>query len=228
MDRKSVNKRVVEALIKAGAFDSLNPHRASLLASVARGYTHAETTEANADQGGLFDFGDSHASSTAEPDLVEAPEWSIKERLGHEKTAIGYYLSGHLFDQSATEVRRMVKRAIADLVDSREPVSIAGIVSDLRIINGQRGRVGIFKLDDKTDVIESVANEELLSTPTRSCWPRTNSSLAQGKVQNDRFSGGLRFNVQAVWSPRPHGPALAACAGAPSLGGADKLAALVP
>ncbi|WP_163364368.1 hypothetical protein, partial [Klebsiella aerogenes] len=57
VDRKSVNKRVVEALIKAGAFDSIYPERSKLLASVARGYTHAETTEANADQGGLFDFG---------------------------------------------------------------------------------------------------------------------------------------------------------------------------
>ena len=45
MDRKAVNKRVVEALIKAGAFDSINPERSKLLASVARGYTHAETTE---------------------------------------------------------------------------------------------------------------------------------------------------------------------------------------
>ena len=226
VDRKSVNKRVVEALIKAGAFDSLNPHRASLLASVARGYTHAETTEANADQGGLFDFGDSHASSTAEPDLVEAPEWSIKERLGHEKTAIGYYLSGHLFDQSATEVRRMVKRAIADLVDSREPVSIAGIVSDLRIINGQRGRVGIFKLDDKTDVIESVANEELLNA-NKELLAEDELIIAQGKVQNDRFSGGLRFNVQAVWSLAAARARFGRHVLVRSLGGADKLAALV-
>ena len=50
-----------------------------------------------------------------------------------------------------------VRRRIADLQDSREPVLVAGIVSDMRIINGNRGKVAIFKLDDKTDVIESVA-----------------------------------------------------------------------
>lgn len=199
VDRKAVNKRVVEALIKAGAFDSIHPERAKLLASVARGYTHAETTEANADQGGLFDFGDSHASSTAEPDLVDAAPWSIKERLSLEKTAIGFYLSGHLFDQSGAEVRRIVKRQIADLQDSRDPVLVAGIVSGLRIINGQRGRVGIFKLDDKSDAIEAVANEELLNA-NKELLAEDELIIAQGKVQNDRFSGGLRMNVQAVWS----------------------------
>jgi DNA polymerase-3 subunit alpha len=203
VDRKSVNKRVVEALIKAGAFDSINPERSKLLASVARGYTHAETTEANADQGGLFDFGpddhDWHASSTAEPDLVDAPPWSIKERLSLEKTAIGFYLSGHLFDQSGAEVRRVVKRQIADLVDSRDPVLVAGIVSGMRVINGQRGRVGIFKLDDKSDAIEAVANEEMLNA-NKELLAEDELVIAQGKVQNDRFSGGLRMNVQAVWS----------------------------
>ncbi len=199
VDRRAVNKRAVEALIKAGAFDALHADRASLLASVARGYAHAETQEANADQGGLFDFGDSHASSTAEPDLVEAPAWSIKERLTLEKTAIGYYLSGHLFDQSGDEVRRMVRRQIADLGDSREPVLVAGIVSDLRIVNGQRGRVAIFKLDDKSDLIESVANEEMLNAH-KELLVDDELLIIQGKVQADRFSGGFRLNVQAVWN----------------------------
>jgi len=202
VDRKSVNKRVVEALIKAGAFDALHADRASLMASVARGYSHAETQEANADQGGLFDFGpddhDSHASSTAEPDLVAAEPWGIKQRLTLEKTAIGYYLSGHLFDQADAEVRRMVRRRIADLQDSREPTLVAGIVSDMRIVNGQRGRVAIFKLDDKSDVIEAVANEELLNA-NKDTLAEDELIIVSGKVQNDRFSGGLRLNVQQVW-----------------------------
>ena len=203
VDRKAVNKRAVEALIKAGAFDRLNAERSRLLASVARGYTHAETQEANADQGGLFDFGpddhDSHAASHVEPDLVDAATWSIKERLSLEKTALGFYLSGHLFDQSATEVRRIVRRQVADLADSRDPVLVAGIVGDLRVINGQRGRVAIFKIDDKSDAIEAVANEELLNA-NKELLAEDELIIAQGKVQNDRFSGGLRMNVQAVWS----------------------------
>ncbi len=199
VDRKAVNKRVVEALIKAGAFDELHADRARLLASVALGYTYADNLAQNANQGGLFDFDGGHGSSTAEPDLVEVPEWGIKEKLSLEKTAIGFYLSGHLFDQAETELRKMVKRRIVDLQDSREPTTVAGIVSDMRVINGQRGRVAIFKIDDKTDAIEAVANEELLNA-NKELLAEDELIIAVGKVQNDRFSGGLRMNVQQVFS----------------------------
>ncbi len=202
VDRSRINKRVVEALIKAGAFDTLTPQRASLMASVALAFDFADTQTANAHQVGLFDFGaddeDQHAASTKEPELVAAEPWSIKERLLLEKTALGYYLSGHLFDQSADEVRRFAKRRIADLIDTREPQVLAGIVSDLRVINGQRGRVAIFKLDDKTELIEAVASEELLNAH-KDLFKEDELIVVLGKVQPDRFSGGMRLNVQQVW-----------------------------
>jgi len=198
VDRARINKRVVEALIKAGALDTLHADRASALASVALALDWADTQAAHVDQGGLFDFGDSHAASTQEPALVHADPWSIKERLTLEKTALGFYLSGHLFDQSEPEVRRFAKRRIADLIDSREPQLLAGIVSDLRVVNGQRGRVAIFKLDDKSEAIEAVADEKLLDAH-RDLLRDDELLIVQGKVQPDRFSGGLRLNVQQVW-----------------------------
>jgi DNA polymerase-3 subunit alpha len=198
VDRSRINKRTVEALIKAGAFDKLHAERSMLVASIGLAFDYAETQAANADQGGLFDFGDSHAASTQEPALIAAEPWSIKERLGFEKTALGFYLSGHLFDQSADEVRRIARRRNADLIDSREPQLLAGIVGDLRVVNGQRGRVAIFKLDDKTEALEAVANEELLNAH-RELLKDDELIIVQGKVQPDRFSGGLRLNVTQVW-----------------------------
>ncbi|MGA0609128.1 DNA polymerase III subunit alpha [Caldimonas sp. KR1-144] len=202
VDRQRVNKRVVEALIKGGAFDAMGVERASLLASVGLGFEYADLQVANLDQGGLFDFGDSgdasHGSAAQEPELVAIEPWSIKERLTHEKTALGFYLSGHLFDESAQEVRRFVRTKIADLLDSREPQLLAGIVSDLRFVNGQRGRVAIFKLDDKSEPIEAVANEELINA-NREILRDDELIVVQGKVQPDRFSGGLRLNVQQIW-----------------------------
>jgi DNA polymerase-3 subunit alpha len=198
VDRARINKRTVEALIKAGAFDMLGVERASLVASIPLSFDYADTQHANADQGGLFDFGDSHAASTQEPDLVPAAAWSIKERLTFEKAALGFYLSGHLFDQSADEVRQFAKRRNADIVDSREPQLLAGIVGDLRVVNGQRGRVAIFKLDDKTEAIEAVANEDILNA-NKELLKDDELVIVQGKVQPDRFSGGLRLNVQQVW-----------------------------
>ncbi len=198
VDRSRINKRTVEALIKAGAFDKLHAERSAMVASIGLAFDFAETQAAHADQGGLFDFGDSHAASTQEPELVVAEPWSIKERLGFEKIALGFYLSGHLFDQSADEVRRIARRRNADLIDSREPQLLAGIVGDLRVVNGQRGRVAIFKLDDKTEALEAVANEDLLNAH-RELLKDDELIIVQGKVQPDRFSGGLRLNVTQVW-----------------------------
>jgi DNA polymerase-3 subunit alpha len=202
VDRQRVNRRVVEALVKAGAFDGLHADRAAMLASVAVALDWADTRAAHADQGGLFDFGpddaDAHASSTHEPGLAAAEPWSIKERLTHEKAALGFYLSGHLFDQSAEEVRRFVRMRIADVIDSREPQLLAGIVGDLRVVNGQRGRVAIFKLDDTSEPIEAVANEDVLNAH-RELLRDDELIIVQGRVQPDRFSGGMRLNVLQVW-----------------------------
>ncbi len=198
VDRKAVNKRVVEALIKAGAFDALHPDRARALASVGLAFDWAETQEANALQGGLFDFGDTHGSSQQEPALVAAEPWSIKERLTQEKSALGFYFSGHLFDQSRDEVRRFCRRPIADLQEAREPQLVAGIVGEVRVINGNRGRVAIFKLDDGSESIEAVAGEELLDLH-REILREDELLVVQGKVQPDRFAGGLRLNIVAVW-----------------------------
>ena len=197
VDRKRVNKRAVEALIKAGAFDSLGADRAQLLASVGLGFDFAESQVANAAQGGLFDD-DSHGSHTQEPPLQPAEPWGIKERLLLEKSAIGFFLSGHLFQQDEAEVRRFCKRRIADLVDSREPQLLAGIVGELRLVNGQRGRVAIFKLDDGSEAIEAVANDELIEQH-KDLLKEDELIIVQGKVQNDRFSGGLRLNINQVW-----------------------------
>ena len=198
VDRQRINKRVVEALIKAGAFDKLHPDRAAMLASVSLALDWADTQAAHADQVGLFDFGDSHAASTHEPALVAAPPWSVKERLTLEKTAIGFFLSGHLFEQSEAEVRQFCRTRIADLVDSRESQLLAGIAGEMRVVNGQRGRVMIFKLDDRSEVIEAVANEELIEAH-RDLLKEDELLIVQGRIKLDRFSGGLRLDVAQVW-----------------------------
>ncbi len=200
VDRNRINKRTVESLIKAGAFDSLQLNRAALLASLDRAFDFAAATLANANQGGLFDMGgaDDHGSSTQEPDLVQVMPWGVKERLTHEKTAVGFYLSGHLFDEVVSEVRLFVKRRIEDLLDAREPQLLAGIVTDFRVINGQRGKLALFKLDDKSGVIEARADEALINA-YRHLLKDDELIIVMGKLQPDRFSGGMQLTVTQVW-----------------------------
>ncbi len=199
VDRTKMNKRCVDALIKAGAFDSLQRNRASLMASVDRAFEFASASQANANQGGLFDMGDDdHGSSTQEPALLEQMPWGVKERLIVEKTAVGFYLSGHLFDEVSRELRHFVKRAIDDLIDTREPQLLAGIITDFRVINGQRGKLGLFKLDDKSGVLDARVDETLLNH-NRNLLKDDELIIAMGKVQPDRFSGGLQFTISQVW-----------------------------
>ena len=96
-------------------------------------------------------------------------------------------------------MRRFARQRIGDLKDSRDPQVVAGIISDLRVINGARGRVAIFKLDDKSETIEAVANQETLDA-NKDLLKDDELVIIQGKVQTDRFSGGLRLNVQQVFS----------------------------
>jgi DNA polymerase-3 subunit alpha len=145
-------------------------------------------------------MGDAHGSSTQEPALVHVPPWDVRERLVQEKTALGFYLSGHLFDAWRDEVRRFARLPIEDLVDSRDPQLLAGIVTDPRVVNGARGRVLIFKLDDGSEAIEAVANEEMFAD-RRELMLEDALLIVQGKVQPDRFSGGLRLNVAAGVGP---------------------------
>ncbi|MGV8805267.1 MAG: DNA polymerase III subunit alpha [Polaromonas sp.] len=198
VDRSKLNKRTLEALIKGGAFDKLHLNRAELLASVERAFEFAAATQANANQGGLFDMGDSHAASTQEPPLVEAPMFGVKARLVLEKTAIGFYLSGHLFDEVVQEVRQFAKRKIEDLSDSRDSQMLAGIVSDLRVINGNRGKMIIFKLDDKTDTLEVSVDEATFNTH-RHVLKDDELVIVQGTLQGASERFGRRFKVTQVW-----------------------------
>ena len=172
-----------------------------LLASVGLALDWADTQAAHADQGGLFDFGDGdmHGASTQEPALVAAEPWSIKERLTLEKAALGFYLSGHLFDQSAAEVRRFAKRR--DRRPDRQrasrscsPASSATCASSTASAAGSRSSSSTTRARRSRRW-----PTRSCSTPTASCCKDDELVIVQGKVQPDRFSGGVRLNVQQVW-----------------------------
>ncbi len=199
VDRTRINKRTVEALIKAGAFDALDRNRAQLMANIDLAFEYAASQAANANQVGLFDMLDGPGSSTDEPPMVPATPWGIKERLVQEKTAIGFFLSGHLFDENEDEVRRFARLRIADLTDSRDPVLVAGIVGDFRVINGRSGKLALFKLDDKSGVIDASADESVWSA-SPGLLVDDALVVAQAVPRFDKFSGGIRLTVQQAWS----------------------------
>ena len=199
VDKQKINKRTIEALIKAGGFDSIDPNRAALLETLETAMEWAATSLANVNQGGLFDMlgDDATGSSTQEPDMARTIPWGVKERLMQEKSALGFFLSGHLFDEFTGEVRRFVRTSIDNIEDTRDTQRVAGIVSEIRHINGMRGKVTIFKIDDKTAVIEAVADERTMNM-FGDCLKEDELLVLNVRYQAGRNGFEARLNVQGM------------------------------
>jgi DNA polymerase III subunit alpha len=194
VDKKQINRRTIESLIRAGAFDCLGVDRATLLASVPLALESAEQAQASANQVSLFGD-DSEASQ--DPDYVKAAPWSMKQQLTEEKSALGYYFSGHLFNAYADEVRKFARAKLSSLAPSREPRLLAGVISAVRTQMTQRGKMVIATLDDGTATVDVTVYNELFDQH-RGLFKEDEFLAVLGKVSEDRFSGGLRVTADKV------------------------------
>ncbi|NMG47903.1 DNA polymerase III subunit alpha [Azoarcus communis] len=194
VDRRLANRRVIEALIRAGAMDTLAGHkgldRAQLMATVALAMEAAEQAAANAMQGGLFDLVPEAAGAGVE--FAKVRPWSERERLKEEKTAIGFFLSGHPFNAFKSEVRRFVRRTLAQIEPSRDLVMMTGVVMEVRTKVGNRGKMAFVLLDDGTTPREVAVYSEVLDA-NRGKIVTDEVLVVEGKVSNDEFSGGFRI-----------------------------------
>ncbi|WP_406850871.1 DNA polymerase III subunit alpha [Herbaspirillum huttiense] len=195
VDKKQINRRTIDSLIRAGAFDCFKVDRAILQASVNLAWESAEQAEKSANQVSLFGGDDSDLEAPLE--YVQVPAWSDKQRLTEEKGALGFYLSGHLFSAYEKEVRRFVRTKIASLEPSWEPRSLAGIITGVRVQMTQRGKLVICTLDDGTGVIEATIYNELFE-PFKHLIKEDELLVVSGKVSEDRFNGGLRVAADKV------------------------------
>src|SRR5690606_5533825 len=103
VDRHTVNRRTIEALIRAGAFDTIDTNRAALLATISSAIEAAEQAERSANQVSLFD---DDSNDIVEGESAKVAPWNLQEQLTQEKSALGFFFSGHLFDAWRDEVRR--------------------------------------------------------------------------------------------------------------------------
>ncbi len=197
VDRSRVNKRAVESLIKAGAFDGLGAHRAQLLANLDRVFEFSQVQAAHKGQGGLFDTPVQGEAAQIKLDLLPTQPWGLQEQLEHEKLGLGFCFSGHFFDEAAPEIAHFVPYRLKELVPGKE-IRAAGIVTQWRLINGQRGRLVLFKLDDHTAQVD-VRMEEALWQANRELVKEDQLLIVQGKFGQDRFSGRSQLSVARVW-----------------------------
>ena len=156
VDKRVVNRRVVEALVRAGAFDAIDARRASLFASVGLALDAGERAASAAAQVSLF----GEESSAQMNAIVPTREWTDAERLVQEKAALGFYLSGHPFAAYASELAPIVRTSLATLSPKHDRVLVAGIVTTLRVQTGRRGKMAFVTLDDGKGRAEIVVYNE--------------------------------------------------------------------
>jgi DNA polymerase-3 subunit alpha len=192
VDRHIVNRRVLEALVRAGCFDAFDSNRASLLASVGRAIEVAEQAAASAGQVNLF--ASARELGSPEFELVPARPWSERERLSHEKLALGFYFSGHLFAEFEQEARRIAPTRLADLKQSRDSLRVCGIVVSVRQQNTRRGRMCAVLIDDGTAQLEVAVFAELFER-RRALLKEDALLFVTGRARFDEFAQRLTVSA---------------------------------
>jgi DNA polymerase-3 subunit alpha len=222
VDKRIVNRRTVEALIRAGAFDSLNDHRASLMTSVGAALASADQQARAANQNSLFGHDEGDVALIVK--YADAPRWRLREQLAHEKASLGIYLGGHPYQEYAEELANFIKVKLNDLTPqfvgqsngstggsgqgsgngsgyaSRRgvPVVLAGIVAGLRIQQTRRGRMAIVTLDDGGGQVELTVFNEIYEANRP--WIREDELLVvRGTAKLDEYSGNVRVSGEELF-----------------------------
>ncbi len=198
VDKAHVNRRTVESLIKSGAFDALHESRASLLASVDVALQAASHAAEHAHQDNLFDAAETMGEQW-QAELEHVPTWTLREKLAQEKIALGFYLSGHLFDEFELEARALAPTKLSHLHPKTDLVMITGIITSVRTQITERGKRMFITLDDKSARLELMIFAEEAERYGR-FLKEEQLVFMQVSVQPDRYSGGdnLRINCKRV------------------------------
>ncbi len=195
INRQAVNRRCIEAMIRAGAFDSIESNRAALIESLSTALDAADQAERSANQVSLF--GDDSGDVVA-MELARTPAWDLKTKLSEEKLALGFFFSGHLFDIWKDEVRTLVPRSISRLEPSRDKQWVAGVISTIQTRITKTGKKMLnITLDDGNAQQEITVYSELFEEHKH----RLNEDqllIAQVKVSQDE-EGKLRIGVDSIY-----------------------------
>jgi DNA polymerase III subunit alpha len=194
LDLRKVNRRVIESLIRAGAFDRLEPNRAALLAGVSLAVGAAEHANNHIGQDNLFD-----EDMGVQQSLPEVVAWTPEQQLQEEKAALGFYLSGHPYLGYKDEIAQFVHGTLADIKPQKEPKLIAGVVMGVRVRMTQRGKMAIVTLDDAVAHVEVVVGGDLL-TQSAHLIKEDQLLVIEGRISHDDFSGGNRVNANKIFT----------------------------
>jgi DNA polymerase-3 subunit alpha len=206
VDSKKANKRVLEALVSAGAMDDfalpdedLNQTRARLLEQVPKAVQGAEQTARDQEAGMSDLFGGMQESPPQDcAPAASSANMAAIERLQGEKETLGLFLTGHPIQEYEQELRQFCRRRLNDLKASKDQQWIAGMVVNVRTTKSRRGVPMCFvQLDDRSARIEV----SLMGETFENYAAKVNKDellVIEGEVQFNEFSGGLAVRGSRV------------------------------
>ena len=214
IDTRKVNRRVLEALIRAGALDGIDPNRAQQLTNLTGALEIADQSGALMQTGQIDLFGlDETALNAAgnQPSPLVEP-WSDGERLAHEKTTLGLYLTGHPIGQYESSFSAFITDRLGTLAErfdqgsmesgygrkQEKKVVVAGLIVDLRTRQNKSGkRMAFATLDDRTGRMEVAVFSEVLER-FKSLLTKDNLITVEGNLGWDDFAGQARLTAESI------------------------------
>ncbi|MFZ2171377.1 MAG: DNA polymerase III subunit alpha, partial [Methylococcaceae bacterium] len=204
VDLRKFNRRVLEALIRAGAFDEFDTNRARHLAELPTALRVAEQhgKMAQTGQNDLFGLAIIENPADTEAYATAVEPWSDNERLAAEKLTLGLFLTGHPIDQYEPELKHFTHGKIASLQVSggNMEARVAGLVIEVRTRQTKQGKtMGFATIDDKSGRLEIAVFGEVYDK-YRDIFARDDLLVAEGALAIDNFSGALRLTVEKLYN----------------------------
>ncbi|MCF7989366.1 MAG: DNA polymerase III subunit alpha [Thiohalocapsa sp.] len=220
IDLQKANRRVLEALIRAGALDDLGENRATLmnqlpLAVKLAEQHHEREAAGQADLFGALEPVADAGASPPDPQIAARrwPAWDEDERLLGEKETLGLYLTGHPINRYDAELNQMVSQRIGALLDSaqtmaspgvtplrggeRETRTVVGLVVGMRTNKTARGRMASLTLDDRTGRIEATVFNDVYEQVRELLVPDAILAVT-GSLKPDDFTNGWTLIARSV------------------------------
>jgi len=200
VDCHKVNRRTLEALIKAGAFDQLGPHRASILATLTPALQQAEQIASSRVKGQKDLFAKFEAPTYTQHYLEVAP-WNEQEALQGEKETLGFYFSGHPLRRHWPELKQIISCRLAEVHPQlAQPVLLAGLVTQVRSLQTKRGdRMAIVTIDDETSTFDITCFSEAFQKH-RHLLTTDQILFASGEVSVDSYTQRYRMLARELFS----------------------------
>jgi len=205
INSQKVTRRILETLIKAGAFDQCGNNRRSVMEFLPEALRMADQYHRDSLIGQTDLFGGAMAvrqdDETACPEL---PEWQERERLSYEKEVLGLYLTGHPIEAYLGELQHLVSHRLVELAEAddqqkwyQQPVTLAGLVSDIRVQSTDRGKRAFIQLDDQSAYYEMLVFADVYERDLEFIQ-KDEVLIIEGKLNTDQRTNTTRLRVEKL------------------------------